>query len=72
MPRLAQVFELASRYGADSVRFDIETKIDASVGDTLDAVEFTQDVSRGGRRVVQIISDDVDLLTLVAKRNGLA
>src|SRR5215470_18930517 len=28
MPSLAQVFELANRYGADSVQFDIETKID--------------------------------------------
>src|SRR5262245_61210714 len=27
MPKLAQVFELANRYGADDVQFDIETKI---------------------------------------------
>jgi glycerophosphoryl diester phosphodiesterase len=44
MPRLAQVFELANRYGADDVRFDIETKIDPTVEDTVDPVTFTRSV----------------------------
>jgi glycerophosphoryl diester phosphodiesterase len=44
MPRLAQVFELANRYGADDVQFDIETKIDPTVDDTVDPVTFTQKV----------------------------
>jgi len=44
MPSLAQVFELANRYGADSVQFDIETKIDPTVDDTVDPATFTQKV----------------------------
>jgi glycerophosphoryl diester phosphodiesterase len=44
MPRLAQVFELANRYGADNVQFDIETKIDPTVDDTFDYVTFTRKV----------------------------
>jgi glycerophosphoryl diester phosphodiesterase len=44
MPTLAQVFELANRYGAHDVQFDIETKIDPTVDDTLDYVAFTRAV----------------------------
>jgi glycerophosphoryl diester phosphodiesterase len=44
MPRLAQVFELANRYGADNVQFDIETKIDPTVEDTVDYVTVTRKV----------------------------
>jgi glycerophosphoryl diester phosphodiesterase len=44
MPALRQVFELANRYGADDVQFDIETKIDPTVNDTVDPVAFTQKV----------------------------
>jgi glycerophosphoryl diester phosphodiesterase len=44
MPRLAQVFELANRYGANDVQFDIETKIDPTVDDTVDPKTFTQKV----------------------------
>ncbi len=44
MPALAQVFELANRYGADDVQFDIETKIDPTVNDTVDPVTFTRKV----------------------------
>jgi hypothetical protein len=46
MPRLAQVFELANRYGADDVQFDIETKIDPTVEDTVDPVTFTAQRAR--------------------------
>jgi glycerophosphoryl diester phosphodiesterase len=48
MPSLAQVFQLASRYGADDVQFNIETKIDPTVDDTVDFRTFT-------RRVVDVI-----------------
>lgn len=44
MPALAQVFALVDRYHADDVRFDIETKIDPTVNDTVDPVSFTQKV----------------------------
>lgn len=44
MPSLAQVFELANRYGADDVQFDIETKIDPTVDDTVDPATFTHKV----------------------------
>jgi glycerophosphoryl diester phosphodiesterase len=44
MPSLAQVFELANRYGTNDVQFDIETKIDPTVDDTVDYVTFTQKV----------------------------
>ena len=44
MPNLAQVFELANRYGADDVQFDIETKIDPTVDDTVDPATFTHKV----------------------------
>jgi glycerophosphoryl diester phosphodiesterase len=44
MPSLAQVFVLANRYGANDVQFDIETKIDPTVNDTVDYVTFTQKV----------------------------
>src|SRR5262245_40652262 len=44
MPKLAQVFELANRYGANDVQFDIETKIDPTVDDTVDPKTFTQKV----------------------------
>ena len=33
MPTLAQVFELADRYGADDVQFNIETKLDPTLPD---------------------------------------
>jgi glycerophosphoryl diester phosphodiesterase len=44
MPRLADVFALANRYGANDVQFDIETKIDPTVDDTVDPVTFTRSV----------------------------
>ncbi len=41
MPTLAEVFELADRYGADEVRFNIETKLDPTLpGDTVDPAAF--------------------------------
>jgi glycerophosphoryl diester phosphodiesterase len=50
IPALAQVFELANRYGADDVQFDIETKIDPTVDDTVDPVAFTEKVTDVIRR----------------------
>jgi glycerophosphoryl diester phosphodiesterase len=44
MPSLAQVFKLANRYGAHHVKFDIETKIDPTVDDTVDPLTFTRSV----------------------------
>jgi glycerophosphoryl diester phosphodiesterase len=44
MPTLAQVFELANRYGADGVQFNIETKIDPTVDDTVPPAEFASRV----------------------------
>jgi glycerophosphoryl diester phosphodiesterase len=44
MPSLAQVFELVDRYGAADVQFDIETKIDPTVSDTVDPATFAQKV----------------------------
>jgi glycerophosphoryl diester phosphodiesterase len=49
MPTLAEVFALANRYGADDVQFNIETKIDPTVDDTVDYRTFT-------RRVVDVIA----------------
>jgi glycerophosphoryl diester phosphodiesterase len=45
MPKLSQVFALAARYGADDVRFNIETKIDPTVpGDTVGPDAFARKV----------------------------
>ncbi|HMJ35118.1 MAG TPA: glycerophosphodiester phosphodiesterase family protein [Baekduia sp.] len=45
MPRLAQVFALAARYGAKDVQFNIETKLDPTVpGDTVDPSTFAHKV----------------------------
>jgi glycerophosphoryl diester phosphodiesterase len=51
MPTLAEVFDLADRYGADDVQFNIETKVDPTLpGDTVDPVTFT-------RKVLSVIGD---------------
>src|SRR5262249_28636268 len=44
MPALSQVFDLADRYGANDVQFDIETKIDPTVDDTADPTTFAHKV----------------------------
>jgi glycerophosphoryl diester phosphodiesterase len=44
MPTLDQVFALTERYHADDVRFNIETKIDPTVVDTVDPETFTRKV----------------------------
>jgi glycerophosphoryl diester phosphodiesterase len=49
MPTLAEVFALANRYGANDVQFNIETKIDPTVDDTVDFRTFT-------RKVVDVIA----------------
>ena len=46
MPTLAEVFELADRYGADDVQFNIETKLDPKLpGDTVDPAAFVRAVT---------------------------
>ncbi|MBA2298509.1 MAG: glycerophosphodiester phosphodiesterase, partial [Actinobacteria bacterium] len=46
MPTLGEVFELADRYGADHVRFNIETKLDPTLpGDTVDPAAFVRAVT---------------------------
>jgi glycerophosphoryl diester phosphodiesterase len=46
MPTLAEVFELADRYGADDVQFNIETKLDPTLpGDTVDPATFVRAVT---------------------------
>ena len=46
MPTLGEVFELADRYGADHVQFNIETKLDPTLpGDTVDPVAFVRAVT---------------------------
>ena len=48
MPKLADVFALADRYGAKNVQFNIETKIDPTLpGDTVDSRDVRR--GRGGR-----------------------
>jgi glycerophosphoryl diester phosphodiesterase len=50
MPSLAQVFELANRYGADDVQFDIETKRDPTLpNETVGPTTFA-------RKVIAVIS----------------
>ena len=49
MPTLAEVFALANRYGANDVQFNIETKIDPTIDDTVDFRVFT-------RKVVDVIA----------------
>lgn len=45
MPTLAEVFELAQRYKADKIKFDIETKLDPTLpGDTVDPDTFARAV----------------------------
>jgi len=44
LPSLSQVFELTNCHGAYDVRFDIETKIDPRVDDTVDPVTFAHEV----------------------------
>lgn len=46
MPTLAEVFELADRYGADDVQFNIETKLDPRLpGDTVSPAAFVAAVT---------------------------
>jgi glycerophosphoryl diester phosphodiesterase len=45
MPTLGEVFALANRYGANDVQFNIETKIDPTVDDTVDFRTFTRKVA---------------------------
>jgi len=46
MPTLAEVFELADRYGADDVQFNIETKLDPKLpGDTVDPAALVRAVT---------------------------
>jgi glycerophosphoryl diester phosphodiesterase len=47
MPLLREVFVLANRYGADDVRFNIETKVEAGApGETAPREQFVQVVAR--------------------------
>lgn len=47
MPVLREVFDLAARYGADSVTFNIETKVEAGApGETAPREQFVQVVAR--------------------------
>jgi glycerophosphoryl diester phosphodiesterase len=75
MPTLAQVLQLAGRYGADGVRFDIETKIDPTVpGDTIGPAAFAKKVTRVIKRYGVTKRSDLqsfDWRTLVAARSLL-
>ena len=72
MPTLAEVFELADRYGANSVQFNIETKLDPTLpNDTVAPATFA-------RKVIAVITrynmtkrsllQSFDWRTLVAAR----
>jgi glycerophosphoryl diester phosphodiesterase len=74
MPALSQVFDLAKRYGADNVQFDIETKIDPTVADTVDYVTFTQKVLaviKAHDAVEQSLLQSFDWRTLVESKKEL-
>jgi glycerophosphoryl diester phosphodiesterase len=45
MPTLAEVFDLADRYGARDVQFNIETKLDPTVDDTVAPEQFVARVA---------------------------
>jgi glycerophosphoryl diester phosphodiesterase len=75
MPTLAQVFDLADRYGADDVQFNIETKIDPTQpGDTVDPVTFTSKVLgviRSHGMVQRSMLQSFDWRTLVESKKQL-
>jgi glycerophosphoryl diester phosphodiesterase len=75
MPTLAEVFDLADRYGADDVQFNIETKLDPTIpGDTVDPVTFTTkvvDVIRRHGMVERSMLQSFDWRTLVEARKQL-
>jgi glycerophosphoryl diester phosphodiesterase len=75
MPTLAEVFDLADRYGARNVQFNIETKLDPTQpGDTVDPLTFASKVlgvieahDKTGRSLLQ----SFDWRTLVESRKQL-
>jgi glycerophosphoryl diester phosphodiesterase len=74
MPTLAEVFRLADRYGADHIQFDIETKIDPTVDDTVDYVTFTRTVLgeiREHRVTDRSLLQSFDWRTLVEAKHEL-
>jgi glycerophosphoryl diester phosphodiesterase len=73
MPTLDEVFNLAKRYGARNVQFNIETKIDPTApNDTVDAFTFTKkvlDVIRAHHAVNRSLLQSFDWRTLVIARH---
>jgi glycerophosphoryl diester phosphodiesterase len=73
MPTLDEVFDLAERYGARNVRFNIETKIDPTApNDTVDPFTFTRkvlDVVRAHHAVDRSLLQSFDWRTLVIARH---
>jgi glycerophosphoryl diester phosphodiesterase len=75
MPTLAEVFALVSRYGADRVEFNIETKLDPTLpGETVDPVTFarrvTETIARSGM-TSRTTLQSFDWRTLVEARKVL-
>ncbi len=72
MPTLDEVFDLAERYGARDIQFNIETKIDPTApNDTVDALTFTRkvlDVIRAHHAVDRSLLQSFDWRTLVIAR----
>jgi glycerophosphoryl diester phosphodiesterase len=72
MPTLDEVFDLAERYGARNIQFNIETKIDPTApNDTVDPFTFTKkvlDVIRAHHAVDQSLLQSFDWRTLVIAR----
>jgi len=72
MPTLDEVFDLAERYGARRIQFNIETKIDPTApNDTVDPFTFTRkvlDVIRAHHAVDQSLLQSFDWRTLVIAR----
>jgi glycerophosphoryl diester phosphodiesterase len=72
MPTLDEVFDLAERYGARNIQFNIETKIDPTApNDTVDPFTFTRkvlDVIRAHHAVDRSLLQSFDWRTLVIAR----
>src|SRR3954453_353492 len=73
MPTLDEVFDLADRYGARKVQFNIETKIDPTApGDTVDPLTFTTkvlNVIRAHHAIRRSLLQSFDWRTLVIARH---
>jgi glycerophosphoryl diester phosphodiesterase len=69
MPTLAEVFQLAQRYGADKVEFNVETKLDPTLpGETVDPATFARqvvDTIRAHRMTQRVTLQSFDWRTLV-------